>query len=190
MTAPDPGVGLGHLFARLGLVEARVRAMVEHRRRDDPTPDDPFRGLYLTDDPWFSGHPVTAFMIASFAGMVISYRLSRAWTFKHRPPRHADGGPPARDRPRQGVAALMAEEEKNQVEASEEAAEEAAEPTEEAHTWFAHVAEDLLRTSHLGVAAIGRRVGYESEEAFSRAFKREHGVAPSAWRTLAATTAL
>ena len=24
--------------------------MVEHRRRDDPAPDDPFRGLYLTDD--------------------------------------------------------------------------------------------------------------------------------------------
>lgn len=44
------GVGLGHLFARVALVEARVRAMVEHRRRDDPAPDDPFRGLYLTDD--------------------------------------------------------------------------------------------------------------------------------------------
>jgi hypothetical protein len=43
-------VGLGHLFARVALVEARVRAMVEHRRRDDPAPDDPFRGLYLTDD--------------------------------------------------------------------------------------------------------------------------------------------
>ena len=49
-------------------------------------------GLYLTDDPWLNGHPVTAFMIASFVGMVISYRLSRAWTFKHRPPRAADGG--------------------------------------------------------------------------------------------------
>jgi hypothetical protein len=46
----DAGVGLGHLFARLALVEARVRAMVEHRRGDDPNPDDPFRGLYLTDD--------------------------------------------------------------------------------------------------------------------------------------------
>ena len=44
------GVGLGHLSARVALVEARVRAMVEHRRRDDPAPDDPFRGLYLTDD--------------------------------------------------------------------------------------------------------------------------------------------
>jgi putative flippase GtrA len=49
-------------------------------------------GLYLTGDPWLNGHPVTAFVIANFVGMVISYRLSRAWTFKHRPPQHADGG--------------------------------------------------------------------------------------------------
>ena len=27
-----------------------MRAMVDHRRQDDPAPDDPFRGLYLTDD--------------------------------------------------------------------------------------------------------------------------------------------
>jgi hypothetical protein len=39
-----------HLFARVALVERRVRAMVEQRRRDDPNPDDPFRGLYLTED--------------------------------------------------------------------------------------------------------------------------------------------
>jgi putative flippase GtrA len=45
-----------------------------------------------TSDPWLSGRPVTAFVIANFVGMVISYRLSRAWTFKHRPPQHADGG--------------------------------------------------------------------------------------------------
>jgi putative flippase GtrA len=49
-------------------------------------------GLYLTDDPWLHAHPVTAFVIANFVGMVISYRLSRAWTFKHRPPQSADGG--------------------------------------------------------------------------------------------------
>ncbi len=49
-------------------------------------------GIYLTDDPWLNGHPVTAFVIANFVGMVISYRLSRYWTFKHRPPQHADGG--------------------------------------------------------------------------------------------------
>lgn len=49
-------------------------------------------GLYLTSHPWLSSHPVTAFVIANLVGMVISYRLSRYWTFKHRPPQHADGG--------------------------------------------------------------------------------------------------
>jgi putative flippase GtrA len=49
-------------------------------------------GLYITNDPWLSGHPITAFVIANFVGMVISYRLSRSWTFRHRPPQHADGG--------------------------------------------------------------------------------------------------
>ena len=48
--------------------------------------------------------------------------------------------------------------------------------------WRMHVAEDLLRTTTLPLAAVAPRVGYESEEAFSRAFKREHGSAPSAWR--------
>ena len=48
--------------------------------------------------------------------------------------------------------------------------------------WRMHVAEDLLRTTTLPVAAIAHRVGYESEEAFSRAFKRDHGMAPSGWR--------
>ena len=32
------------------------------------------------------------------------------------------------------------------------------------------------------VAAIGTRVGYESDAAFSRAFKRETGLSPAAWR--------
>jgi AraC-like DNA-binding protein len=48
--------------------------------------------------------------------------------------------------------------------------------------WRMHVARDLLSGSTLGVAAISRRVGYDSEEAFSRAFKRAHGRSPSAWR--------
>jgi AraC-like DNA-binding protein len=48
--------------------------------------------------------------------------------------------------------------------------------------WRMHVAEDLLHSSDLGVAAVARRVGYDSEEAFSRAFKRVHGKAPSVWR--------
>jgi AraC-like DNA-binding protein len=45
-----------------------------------------------------------------------------------------------------------------------------------------HLADDLLRTTDLGVAAVSRRVGYESEEAFSRAFRRSHGSSPGAWR--------
>jgi AraC-like DNA-binding protein len=49
--------------------------------------------------------------------------------------------------------------------------------------WRMHLAEDLLATTDLGVAAVGRRVGYDAEEAFSRAFKREHGESPSVWRS-------
>ena len=48
--------------------------------------------------------------------------------------------------------------------------------------WRMHLAADLLRTTDLGVTAVARRVGYEAEEAFSRAFKRHHGVAPGTWR--------
>jgi AraC-like DNA-binding protein len=48
--------------------------------------------------------------------------------------------------------------------------------------WRLHVAKDLLATTALGVNAIARRVGYDSEEAFSRAFKRAHGRAPAHWR--------
>ena len=39
-----------------------------------------------------------------------------------------------------------------------------------------------LRSSHDTVARIGFQAGYESEAAFNRAFKREFGVAPTAWR--------
>lgn len=42
-------------------------------------------------------------------------------------------------------------------------------------------AEQLLRSS-AKVAAIGARVGYDSEAAFSRAFKRETGLSPAEWR--------
>jgi AraC-like DNA-binding protein len=49
--------------------------------------------------------------------------------------------------------------------------------------WRMHLADDLLRTTDLGVAAVSKRVGYESEEAFSRAFRRRHGSSPGAWRT-------
>ena len=48
--------------------------------------------------------------------------------------------------------------------------------------WRMHVAQDLLHTTDLPVAVIAHRVGYDSEEAFSRAFKRANDEAPSVWR--------
>jgi AraC-like DNA-binding protein len=53
--------------------------------------------------------------------------------------------------------------------------------------WRLHVAKDLLATTALGVATIARRVGYDSEEAFSRAFKRAYGQAPAHWRAARST---
>lgn len=41
---------LADLLARLGRVEERIRGLVATRRAGDPTPDDPFRGLYLSDE--------------------------------------------------------------------------------------------------------------------------------------------
>jgi AraC-like DNA-binding protein len=49
--------------------------------------------------------------------------------------------------------------------------------------WRMHVARDLLSGSTQSIATIARRVGYDSEEAFSRAFKRSHGRSPSTWRS-------
>jgi AraC-like DNA-binding protein len=48
--------------------------------------------------------------------------------------------------------------------------------------WRMHIATDLLASTDLTVAQIAKRTGYESQEAFSRAFKRRMGSAPSAWR--------
>ena len=49
--------------------------------------------------------------------------------------------------------------------------------------WRMHLAEGLLGTTDLTVYDVSRRVGYRSEEAFSRAFKRERGQPPAHWRT-------
>ena len=48
--------------------------------------------------------------------------------------------------------------------------------------WRMQVAAGLLATTHDGVAAIAARVGYASEAAFNRAFKKSVGVPPAAWR--------
>jgi hypothetical protein len=42
--------GLAYLLGRVAVVEQRIRALVAARRGDDPHPDDPFRGLYLSDE--------------------------------------------------------------------------------------------------------------------------------------------
>lgn len=48
--------------------------------------------------------------------------------------------------------------------------------------WRMQVAAGLLSTTHEGVAAIAVRVGYASEAAFNRAFKKVVGVPPARWR--------
>jgi AraC-like DNA-binding protein len=48
--------------------------------------------------------------------------------------------------------------------------------------WRMHLAEELLVATDMGIFALARRVGYDSEEAFSRAFKRARGLSPSHWR--------
>lgn len=48
--------------------------------------------------------------------------------------------------------------------------------------WRMQVAAGLLRTTHATVANIAQDVGYDSEAAFARAFKRFVGYPPAAWR--------
>lgn len=55
--------------------------------------------------------------------------------------------------------------------------------------WRMHLAANHLATTELTVFEIARRVGYDSEEAFSRAFKRTTGSPPSHWRTQHSTAA-
>jgi AraC-like DNA-binding protein len=54
--------------------------------------------------------------------------------------------------------------------------------------WRMALASQALSTSNDAVARIAERVGYESEAAFNRAFKREFGTPPAAWRRAARLT--
>jgi len=49
-------------------------------------------------------------------------------------------------------------------------------------SWRMQLAAQRLRESREAIAQVGYAVGYESEAAFSRAFKREFGKAPAEWR--------
>jgi AraC family transcriptional regulator, alkane utilization regulator len=52
--------------------------------------------------------------------------------------------------------------------------------------WRTSKAASLLRGSQESIAAIALRVGYDSEAAFNKAFKRTLGVTPGAYRRGAA----
>lgn len=55
-------------------------------------------------------------------------------------------------------------------------------PIEYLTEWRMHVARHLLEESQLGLGEIAERVGYASEAAFSRAFRRTTGLPPGTWR--------
>jgi AraC-like DNA-binding protein len=48
--------------------------------------------------------------------------------------------------------------------------------------WRLALAAQMLRSGREAVGRVAEHSGYESEAAFSRAFKREFGMSPIAWR--------
>ena len=48
--------------------------------------------------------------------------------------------------------------------------------------WLAAAVARPLRSGHDAISRVAERSGYETEAAFSRAFKREFGLPPSTWR--------
>jgi AraC-like DNA-binding protein len=48
--------------------------------------------------------------------------------------------------------------------------------------WRMQIASELLSGSNANIASIAAKTGYESDAAFSRAFKKMIGIPPSAWR--------
>lgn len=55
-------------------------------------------------------------------------------------------------------------------------------PIDYVMSWRIQLAADRLRNSRDTIAAIAAEVGYESEAAFNRAFKRVTGISPGRWR--------
>jgi AraC-like DNA-binding protein len=54
-------------------------------------------------------------------------------------------------------------------------------------TWRMMLASNLLSRSNASLSRIAEDVGYQTDTAFSRAFRREFGVPPAAWRRARAT---
>jgi AraC family transcriptional regulator, alkane utilization regulator len=55
-------------------------------------------------------------------------------------------------------------------------------PIDYVTSWRIQLAADRLRNGQESIGSIAADVGYESEAAFSRAFKREIGMTPGRWR--------
>jgi AraC-like DNA-binding protein len=53
--------------------------------------------------------------------------------------------------------------------------------------WRMHVAADMLRHERQNACSVAYSVGFNSEAAFNRAFKREYGVPPATWKRQQAT---
>ena len=51
--------------------------------------------------------------------------------------------------------------------------------------WRLYLASVALGTTSKGLAAIAEEAGYGTEAAFNRAFSRNHGMPPHAWRQAA-----
>lgn len=49
-------------------------------------------------------------------------------------------------------------------------------------SWRMDLAAHLVETGRLSLASVAERVGYRSEAAFNRAFRRAHGMTPGTWR--------
>jgi transcriptional regulator GlxA family with amidase domain len=49
-------------------------------------------------------------------------------------------------------------------------------------SWRMQLAQRLLRQQELSLAQIALQIGYDSDTAFSKAFKREQGISPAAYR--------
>ena len=56
--------------------------------------------------------------------------------------------------------------------------------------WRMQIASGLLSSGSVNIATIATEIGYGSEAAFSRAFKKLIGVPPSAWRRRLAQTGM
>lgn len=54
--------------------------------------------------------------------------------------------------------------------------------------WRMALAAHFLRSGRLNLIRIAEEIGYESEAAFSRAFKREYGMPPGTWRIIGVGT--